>query len=89
MKTIGTYTFDADTKTLTQADDTETLETQGRIDNLKTTEGTSTFVGGTMTYFPGNAEFESSRKGEDWDTPPTNIETNVGGAEEFRLNEDG
>jgi len=59
MKTIGTYTFDADTKTLTQADDTETLETQGRIDNLKTTEGTSTFVGGTMFYLPGNIEFET------------------------------
>jgi len=59
MKTIGTYTFDVDTKTLTQAEDTETLETLGRIDNLKTTPGTGSFVGGTMTYMPGNIAFET------------------------------
>jgi len=42
-----------------------------------------------MTYLPGNLAFETSRKEEDWDTPPTNIEENVGGAEELRINEDG
>lgn len=42
-----------------------------------------------MTYLPGNLAFETSRKEEDWDTPPTNIEENVGGAEELRMNEDG
>jgi len=43
---------------LTQKEDTETLETQGRIDNLKTTPGTGSFVGGTMTSFTGNVAFE-------------------------------
>ena len=42
-----------------------------------------------MTNLPGNLAFEASRKEEDWDTPPTNIEDNYGGAEEFRMNEDG
>lgn len=42
-----------------------------------------------MTSFTGNVAFELKRKEEDWDTPPTNNEENTGGAEEFRVNDDG
>lgn len=62
--------------------------TTGRIDNMKAIEGGDSVMGGSIISLSGNLAFEEQRKGETWGSVE-NVPECVGGAEEFRVKEDG
>jgi len=58
------------------------------MDNMKPIEGTNHIMGGNIESFSGNIEFELQRKTQSWDNV-TNVPECIGGAEEYRRNDEG
>lgn len=89
MQNIHLFKWDKDMRRLVKVPEPNVfLTTSGRVDNMKTIEGTDIVVGGSIVSFEGNIAFETQRKGETWGNVK-NVPECTGAAEEFRQKEDG
>jgi sugar lactone lactonase YvrE len=88
MQIIIAFTWDSENKVLVKKEEPNTYVLKGRMDNMKPVEGTDHIMGGNIESGSANQAFETKRAGETWGSV-TNVEECIGGAEEFRRNEDG
>lgn len=88
MQHVHIFSWDADEEKLVKKEEPSVLISKGRIDNMKPIEGFNHVMAGAIESFQGNIQFELQRKEEDWDNVK-NVEECIGGAEEYRRNEEG